>query len=119
MLLERNETKTARGHFSANAIKRVIDVLEKESSCHKYIKMHKFTPDQGQDALNKLATTGVGLQHIRQARAILVNALQQKARRQDFLSLVTLTQSNFRSNNTGNKDSNRKIDRCCVTWTYG
>jgi hypothetical protein len=63
--------------------------------------MHASTPDQGQDALNELTAASVGLQHVRQARAVVPGALQKEAGRQDFLSFVTLTQTNFGGDDAG------------------
>jgi hypothetical protein len=78
-LLEHHQTRKVAGHFSASAINRVMDVLENGSSCRSQSTMQQATPDQRQNALNELAAASVGLQHIRQARAVLVDGLQQEA----------------------------------------
>jgi hypothetical protein len=77
--------------------------------------MHASTPDQGQDSLNELAAASVGLQHVRQARAVVPGALQKEAGRQDFLSLVPLTQTNFGGDDAGGGSREKRTGRCSAS----
>ena len=101
------KTLEVTGYFSANAISRVIDVLKKESHCCvvRRWKGARGRPDQGQDALDKLAAAGVRLQQVGETRAELIDALEKEARRQDFVSIVALTRNNLGRHDAGDTES--------------
>ena len=56
-----------------------MDVLKRSHTAVQHGRALEATPDQRQDALDELTAPSIGLQHVRETRALLLDALQEEA----------------------------------------
>ncbi len=73
------EKKRRSRYFWANETNRVMDVLKRRQTEVAAGGALEAAPDQRQDALDELTAPSIGLQHVRETRVLLLDALQQEA----------------------------------------